>query len=413
MPNDFYYYYFTQILHRMKEKFTNPKLNNKSKYWYVHFRYEGVQFRETNGLNKIEDLKVRESEYNDLCKIILADLKKGWNPNLSIGKEDKNEMNFSEALQFSLLKKIEDVSKETMCSYSGTVRFLEAASKKINLEEIKIVDLTRVHVKLLMNEAKKIRNWTNKAYNTHLLHLKILLYVLVEEDILESNPATRIANKKVDKESSFHRPANESDMETIKKSLFEKDFKFYIFCISVFHTGIRPGELLRVKLGMVDLVNNEFNLPGRTIKNGKEVKLTKNGNARVVPINKYLKEYLLKMDFLKLPKDYYLFGSLKSQGKGRKKKENKMLPDFLPSQYPTIRKTAGDRWRTMVKEDLGISMNLYAMKHYGADKKILAGIDMDSLRELYGHSSKLTTERYANKAKEVYRKDILDNSPDF
>lgn len=58
-------------------------------------------------------------------------------------------------------------------------------------------------------------------------------------------------------------------------------------------------------------------------------------------------------------------------------------------------------------------MNLYAMKHYGADKKILAGMNMDSLRELYGHSSKLMTEKYAKIIKEVYRKDILDNSPDF
>jgi hypothetical protein len=35
---------------------------------------------------------------------------------------------------------------------------------------------------------------------------------------------------------------------------------------------------------------------------------------------------------------------------------------------------------------------------------------MDSLRELYGHSSKLMTEKYAKIIKEVYRKDIMDNS---
>jgi disulfide oxidoreductase YuzD len=58
-------------------------------------------------------------------------------------------------------------------------------------------------------------------------------------------------------------------------------------------------------------------------------------------------------------------------------------------------------------------MNLYAMKHYGADKKILSGMNLDSLRELYGHSSKLMTEKYAKILKEVYRKDIMDNSPDF
>jgi hypothetical protein len=61
----------------MKAKFTTPKLSKTSKYWYVHYRYEGKQFRETSGLNKIEK-KERELCYKELCLEILADLKKRW-----------------------------------------------------------------------------------------------------------------------------------------------------------------------------------------------------------------------------------------------------------------------------------------------------------------------------------------------
>jgi site-specific recombinase XerD len=43
----------------------------------------------------------------------------------------------------------------------------------------------------------------------------------------------------------------------------------------------------------------------------------------------------------------------------------------------------------------------------------LAGIDLDTLRELYGHTSKMMTMRYAKVVKEVYRKQILEKSPDF
>jgi hypothetical protein len=60
----------------MKAKFTTPKLSKTSKYWYVHYRYEGKQFRETSGLNKIENEKERELCYKELCLEILADLKK-------------------------------------------------------------------------------------------------------------------------------------------------------------------------------------------------------------------------------------------------------------------------------------------------------------------------------------------------
>ena len=387
----------------MESKFTVPKLNKKSKYWYVYYRYDGVQFRETNGYNKIEDLKLREQEYNNHCKAILVDLNNGWNPNIRDVIQQK-EMYFIEALKFSLKKKKNDICKNSYSSYNGTVNFLETSAIKLNFDKIKVTEIKRKHIKLLMDEAKIDRKWSNNAFNAHLLHLKILMTVLVKWDIIEANPATNIDNLKVDKTSSFNAPASDSEIETIKKTLIEKDFNFYVFCITIFHTGIRPAELLKTTLKMINLERNEFNLPAT---------ITKNKTARSVPINKYLKEYLLDINFSKLPKDYYLFGSLKSPGKGRKKKENKLLPDFVPSIFPTIRKTASMRWEEIVKDGLGITMNLYALKHYGADKKILAGMNMDSLRELYGHSSKLMTEKYAKIIKEVYRKDIMDNSPDF
>jgi integrase len=387
----------------MKNKYTIPKLNKSSKYWYVHYRYDGIQFRETNGYNKIEDLKLRETKYNELCRSILIELQNDWNPNIKDGMQLHSDMYFIEALRFALEQKKSDIEKTTYSSYKGTIKFIETASLNLKMERIKISDIKRSHIRLLMNEAKVNRKWTNNAYNANLLHLKILLYVLIKYDIIEFNPATRIDNKKVNTESNFHNPASDIDIEKIKEALINTDYNFYIFCITVFHTGIRPAELLRVTLGMVNLTNDEFNLSDT---------ITKNGKARNVPINKHLKEYYLKMNFSKIQKDYYLFGSLKSPGRGKKKKENKLLPDFVPSQLPTQRRTAWLRWISII-EGLNIKMNLYALKHYGANKKILAGMNMDSLRELYGHSSKLMTEKYAKIIKEVYRKDIMDNSPDF
>ncbi len=53
------------------------------------------------------------------------------------------------------------------------------------------------------------------------------------------------------------------------------------------------------------------------------------------------------------------------------------------------------------------------MKHTGCDDKILAGIDLDALKELYGHSSKYMTENYASVLKQVNRKKIVKLSPSF
>lgn len=387
----------------MKSKFTIPKLNKTSKYWYAHFRYEGVQFRYTWYLNKIEDLKEREASYNDYIKLLWDDLKKGKNPNIPDAMQQQEDMYIVEALRFSLEKKQPHIDSKTYRTYRGTVDLFEQTISKLGIKQLKIVDLKRIHVKLIIERTSIDEKWTPKTHNTRLGHLKILLTTLVKWDIIEANPATNIDNLKVDKSSDFNKPGTESEIEKIKKTLIEKDFRFYIYSIAVFHTGMREVELLKVTLGMVKMAKNEFHLPAT---------MTKNGKARIVPMNKYLKEYLIEMNFEKLPKDYYLFGSFKEPRVGNRGK-NQFLPDFLPGPTPISRDTATARWRNLVKKGLGITMNLYAMKHYGADKKILAGMNMDSLRELYGHSSKLMTEKYAKIIKEVYRKDIMDNSPDF
>ena len=387
----------------MKSKFTTPKLNKSSKYWYVHYRYEGVQFRDTFGLNKIEDLKVRESEYDKLCIDIHNDLKNGYNPNLPDGIQLQNDMYIVEALRFALEKRQQYLDPKTYRTYKGTVNLFETTISKLGIERLKISDLKRIHVKHIIEKTSITEKWTSKTHNTRLGHLKILLTVLVKWDIIELNPATNIDNIKVDKQSDFHKPASETEIETIKNTLIEKDFRFYVYSITIFHTGMREVELLKVTIEMINLTKNEFTLPGT---------MTKNGKARIVPINKFLKEYLVEMNLGKIPKQYYLFGSFKEPGIGNRGK-NQTLPDFIPGPTHISRDTATRRWETLVKKGLGIKMNLYAMKHYGADKKILAGMNMDSLRELYGHSSKLMTEKYAKIIKEVYRKDILDNSPDF
>ena len=195
-------------------------------------------------------------------------------------------------------------------------------------------------------------------------------------------------------------PANAIDMQRIKKELETNHYNFFVFCITIFHTGIRPEEILKIKLSMVNLKNNEIVLPAD---------ITKTNKKRIVPINNHLKEYYKSLQFELLPKDYYLFGSFRKEGEGNKGKFN----DFLPAPTHLKRDTATKRWERLIKKGLEIDMNLYAMKKAGANAKILAGVSIGALKDLFGHSSELTTAIYITKLKEINRKEILDKSPDF
>ncbi len=118
---------------------------------------------------------------------------------------------------------------------------------------------------------------------------------------------------------------------------------------------------------------------------------------------------LIEMKLEKFPKDYYLFGSHRKPCSGNIGK----FEDFIPGPTAIKRDTATRRWETIVKKGLGIDVNMYSEKHRGADAKILAGMPLDTLRELYGHTSKLMTEKYAKAVKEVYRQQIVENSPAY
>jgi integrase len=159
---------------------------------------------------------------------------------------------------------------------------------------------------------------------------------------------------------------------------------------------------LAITIEMVDLTKNQIIL---------SPEITKNGNSRVVPINKFLKVYFENMDLSKYEKSFFVFGSKREFSNRGLKKDF----DFVPAPNQLSRDCASKLWRVLIKdkEGLNINVNLYSMKHLGANKKILAGMELDTLRELYGHSSKMMTLTYAKNVKEIYRNQIMENSPDF
>lgn len=384
----------------MKSIYSTPKVvkyDDLSKPWFVYFRYNKVLFRYKYGINYITDLKKREKEANLLRDALHQKLKEGWDPTLPEVIQEQTNLSFSEALDFAMEKKSPNLGSKTISGYNGTIRFMKTAIEKLDFVNLPITDVKRIHIKLLVEKAKEQRKWSNNAYNKHLNHLKAILSELIQWDIIETNPAHNIKNLPIS-ESDANQPASVDDIEKIKTELESKHFDFWVFCLTIFHTGIRPEEITKMTLGMIDLKNNEIILPAE---------ITKTKRKRVVPINQHLKSYYKKIDFEKLPKEYYLFGSHREPGKGNIGK----YKDFIPGPTKINRDTATKRWEKIVKKGLGINMNLYAMKHLGADRKILAGLEIDSLRELYGHTSHLMTEKYARAIKEVHRKNILENSP--
>lgn len=384
----------------MKSTYTTPKVcKSTTGQWYVHFRYNGKQLRFKKGINYIPDLRKREQEANALAKALHQKLKNGWNPNIPEIEFIQPDLTIVAALRFALEKKKPNIAPKSYSGYLGTCNFICDAIDQLGLKALPVTETKRAYIKLFMETAAKKRNWSNKAYNKHLNHLKAIISELIQWDILEFNPAHHIKNLPVD-ETEANIPATPKQHQIIKEHLERFHPDFYRFIITIFHTGIRPAEILQIKISMINFHKQEIILPQE---------ITKTRKKRIVPINNHLLQHYIDMHLERYPGDFYLFGSHRQSGKGNVG----LKGDFIPGPTAIKRDTATKRWEKIVKKDLGINVNLYSNKHAGANAKILAGMPLDALRELYGHTSKLMTEKYAKVIKDVYRRQIMDNSPDF
>jgi integrase len=389
----------THKMHTNTENYTQPKLSKAARGWYLHFRYDGKQYRFNENLNKLKDLKERAYEYEKLRRVILSRLVGGWNPSISFIIENKINYTIVESIDLGLEKKESILSKTTFQEYRATMKKIKICITKLNLDYLKITDCKKIHIKAILENAALTYDLTNNNYNKYITHFKAVLNALIDDDVITTNPVKGVKKRKHIKTLS-HVPASFLDIERIKKELRENHYNFYVFAMTIYHTGIRPEELLKVRLCMVDMGRFEINLVGE---------ITKNKTPRTTPIVAELFALFELMEFNKLPKDYFLFGS----DKEKFKHGAQTVRQYIPAHAKIRRANASLLWRKVVKDSLCINMTLYALKKHGANAKILAGVSVGALKDLFGHSSELTTAIYITKLKEINRNEILEKSPKF
>lgn len=383
----------------MKNSFTIPKLCKSGKSWYIYFVFNGKQHRIKDNLNRIKDLKQREIEFNIIAKIYLQYLKDGWNPDNPQLKDEKSILTVIEAFDLSLTKKKELIQNDTYINYKSIIERIKKAIIDIGFHNIKVVELKNSHYEKILDRTAFLFKLTDSSYNRYKVNLSNLLNDLVDDKILKSSFKLRIKSKKVVKEVS-HVPASDKDIEKIKKHLRTNHPNFFLFWATMFHTGIRPTELLKVRLFMIDLSNDCINI---------DKSIAKNKISRVVPINQYQKVIFKSMNLDSFQSDFYLFGSHDEKFKPKKLIDK----NYTPAPYKIERKEATDLWREEIKDKLNIKMTLYSIKKHSANSFILAGASVGAIKDLFGHTSEVTTQIYITNLKEINRKEILEKGTDF
>lgn len=135
------------------------------------------------------------------------------------------------------------------------------------------------------------------------------------------------------------------------------------------NTGLRQGELFNLTWEMVDISERSIIISGR---------ITKNNSSRYIPLNE---------EAFKIIKRLYEKNAFKG-GLVFSSKNN------LP--FNNIKRS----WSSVLKKAQITQFRWHDLRHHFASKLVMAGVDLNTTRELLGHSDIKMTLRYAHLAPE-------------
>tara|TARA_X000000950_G_C13653932_1_gene552904 strand:- start:197 stop:811 length:615 start_codon:yes stop_codon:yes gene_type:complete len=154
------------------------------------------------------------------------------------------------------------------------------------------------------------------------------------------------------------------------------------------NTGLRKGELLSLRWENVDLVNNFLTITGSKAKSDK---------ARFVPLNQTAKntfaKWLADVQQHSAENDY----SEKTISRNKVAKANGYVFEGENGNHLLDFKKA---WGKLLDEASISNFRFHDLRHHFASKLVMAGVDLNTVRELLGHGSLDMTLRYAHLAPE-------------
>jgi len=344
------------------------------KDWYVQCiffdpRYEkkypkGFPYRKK--ANKPQTIEERRALISFLLKNIPQQFNNGYNPITKKYMNLRDEGLYPDLLFIEAFKRaleIKSGTKSHLYNIKRAIERLEEASEALGMQYIKVKDLRRVDLKIMLDYLQL----PDKYYNKFVIYFSSLYRVLIEYECCESNITRDIYPKKTFKEPRLVLEKNELDK--IRKHLEETHPEFYRYMMIFLYSGARNTELFRLQRKDVDLDKQEFVI--LLEKGGQYKRCTK---VILTPALEYWKEVCEECQ----SPDDYLFSL-----------------NFVPSKKMGHTEIVTRFWKRNVKDKLGIEADFYALKHY-----MLDNLDSDTAMLLASHTNKNTTAIYQiNKAK--------------
>lgn len=262
------------------------------------------------------------------------------------------------------IRNVKRYSNHTILSYSTDIhQFLSYCTDKGIYFNPQNVDEKLIREWIVFLISNKI---SSRSVNRKVTALRSFFRFLLKEKIVEKDPTQMLKNLKTKKKLPSFVTENQMNV-MLNEDNFNNSNQGHrnnLIIETFYFTGIRVSELSELKVANIDRYN-------KTIK-----VLGKRNKERIVPIHPFLFEKLLKFIEIK-DSDQYLFSS---------KSGNKITPSTI---------------YRIVKSYLSIVTKVekrgpHTLRHTFATHMLNNGADLNTIKEILGHSNLAATQVYTH-----------------
>jgi len=268
---------------------------------------------------------------------------------------------------FLLLEK--KYSQHTVLAYSKDLEsFLKFLKIRFNQDDLKEVNYSQIRYWITVLVDQKI---SNRSINRKISSLKTFYKFLIKIDELNCSPLSK--HKALKTEKKVQIPFSVDEIRSVLDTNIGSDFEAIRnkLIIELFYsTGIRRAELINLKLIDVDFSQNQIKVLGKLNKE-RYIPLLEN-------IQTTIRLYLKKRECLELIEDeFYLI--LTSKGK---KIYNSLVYRIVKNYFLEV--------------SAKVKKSPHILRHSFATHLLTNGADLNSVKELLGHSSLASTQVYTH-----------------
>lgn len=330
--------------------------------YYLFYRLNGKQVNYRLGI----DGQMTPAQARDLAKNKIAEVTQGVDVQ-AVRKHDRTKTKYSKfsTLQFFLEEKYAPwLKSRNPKTADKTIKAFESSFPTLmdfQLSDINAWEIEKWRNKRLTDGVKPAT--TNRQINT----IKGCLSRAVEWGAIDSHDLSKVKTLAVD--NSKVRYLSKDEETRLRENLQTCNTDFLeVIVILALNTGMRKGELLSLEWNHVNFDNKILTV---------DFQNAKSGNTRHLPLNTQafntLKQWQQETDGLG-----FVF----------KDKNNAQLKDF-----PYV-------WGALLDEAQITNFRFHDLRHHFASKLVMASVDLNTVRELLGHSDLKMTLRYAHLAPE-------------